>query len=118
MCKCTLNIRTPFCGVGDCKWENEKGEKVDIPVDQKIKEEKEYFIIQNKKWRKELDAFIQEIKNSSRKTRERSIVVTKLQEAVMWLGMDLKDLGTENPYPNSKDPSNTIIEPTADGLKL
>lgn len=24
----------------------------------------------------------------------------------------------ENPYPNSKDPSNTKIDPTADGLKL
>jgi hypothetical protein len=23
-----------------------------------------------------------------------------------------------NPYPNSKDPSNTKIDPTADGLKL
>ena len=24
----------------------------------------------------------------------------------------------ENPYPNSKDPSNTVIDKTADGLKL
>lgn len=23
-----------------------------------------------------------------------------------------------NPYPNSKDPTNTKIEPTADGLKM
>lgn len=45
--------------------------------------------------------------------------ITKLQEAVMWLGMDLKRLGTPNPYPSSKDPSTgTKIEPTADGLKL
>ena len=43
----------------------------------------------------------------------------------MWLGMDLKRIneanpgsGVGNPYPNSKDPSNTKIEPTADGLKL
>lgn len=41
-----------------------------------------------------------------------------------WLGMDLKAMNEEqpgsipNPYPNSKDPSNTIVEPTADGLKL
>lgn len=74
--------------------------------------------MQNKKWRQELDAFLQEIKTSNRKTMERSIVITKLQEAIMWLGMDLKDLGTENPYPNSKNPDNTIVEPTADGLKL
>jgi hypothetical protein len=52
-------------------------------------------------------------------SRERSLAITKLQEAVMWLGMDLKRLGTENPYPSSKDPSTgTKIEPTADGLKL
>lgn len=52
-------------------------------------------------------------------SRERSLAITKLQEAVMWLGMDLKRLGTPNPYPSSKDPSTgTVIEPTADGLKL
>lgn len=52
-------------------------------------------------------------------SRERSLAVTKLQEAVMWLGMDLKRLGTTNPYPSSKDPSTgSVIEPTADGLKL
>ena len=32
--------------------------------------------------------------------------------------MDLKRLNEANPYPNSKDPTNTKIEPTADGLKL
>ena len=53
------------------------------------------------------------------RSRERSLSITKLQEAVMWLGMDLKRLGTENPYPNSKKPeTGTIIEKTADGLKL
>ena len=51
-------------------------------------------------------------------SRERSLAITKLQEAVMWLGMDLKCLNETNPYPNSKDPSNVKIEPTADGLKL
>jgi hypothetical protein len=33
-------------------------------------------------------------------------------------GMALKYIGTPNPYPNSKDPSNTLVEPTADGLKM
>jgi hypothetical protein len=57
-------------------------------------------------------------------TRERAIAITKLQEAVMWLGMDLKRIGEANPgfvkdpYPNSKDPSTARIDPTADGLKL
>lgn len=78
----------------------------------------EQAIVENKILRKQLDEIIQQVKNSPRKSRERSLVVTKLQESVMWLGMDLKELGTANPYPNSKDPSNTTIDPTADGLKL
>jgi hypothetical protein len=75
-------------------------------------------IAQTKTFRVELDAILQTIKNSSRKSRERSLVITKLQEAIMWLGMDLKDLGTANPYPNSYKPENAVVDPTADGLKL
>lgn len=75
-------------------------------------------IVANKKLRKELDEKIQEVK-ALPASRERSIAITKLQEAVMWLGMDLKRLGNENPYPSSKDPSTgDKIEPTADNLKL
>lgn len=105
-------------------------------------------IILDKELRRDIDAIIQRLKDASevrasaqekplseeekcgpiiivpvRRSRERSLAVTKLQEAVMWLGMDLKAIndesgGAENPYPNSKDPSNTKIEPTADGLKM
>lgn len=85
-----------------------------------------------KQWRKDLDAVLQSIKRGSdikrerltsedhpRASRERSLTVTKLQEAIMWLGMDLKDIGeTPNPYPHSYDPASPVIEPTADGLKL
>jgi len=71
-----------------------------------------------KELRVSLDEILQRIKASERKSRERSIVVTKLQETIMWLGMDLKELGTENPYPNSYNPENVIVDPTADGLKL
>lgn len=71
----------------------------------------------NKQLRRDLDDKIQTVK-SLPASRERALAITKLQEAVMWLGMDLKRLNEPNPYPNSKDPSNTIIEPTADGLKL
>lgn len=75
-------------------------------------------VTEDKRLRKELDDKIQDIKNLPT-TRERSLSITKLQEAVMWLGMDLKRLGEQNPYPSSKDPSTgTAIEPTADGLKL
>ena len=75
-------------------------------------------IVANKALRKVIDAIIQEVKDLPA-SRERSLAITKLQEAVMWLGMDLKRLGNPNPYPSSKDPSTgDKIEPTADGLKL
>lgn len=78
----------------------------------------EQEVIENKRLRKEIDEKIQQLKNLP-PSRERSLAVTKLQEAVMWLGMDLKRLGEKNPYPSSKDPeAGTQIEPTADGLKL
>ena len=71
-----------------------------------------------KKLRKDIDDVIQQVKTLDG-CREVSICITKLQEAVMWLGMDLKRIGDINPYPNSKDPSTgTKIEPTADNLKF
>ena len=75
-------------------------------------------VVANKQLRKEIDEKIQEIKKLP-PSRERSLAITKLQEGVMWLGMDLKRLNETNPYPSSKDPSTgNKIEPTADGLKL
>lgn len=75
-------------------------------------------IAADKALRKTIDVIIQEVKGLP-VSRERSLAITKLQEAVMWLGMDLKRLGNGNPYPSSKDPSTgSKIEPTADGLKL
>lgn len=75
-----------------------------------------------KEFRKRLDEVLQDLKSAfdtHRASRERSISITKIQEAIMWLGMDLKDIGvTPNPYPHSYDPSSPVIEPTADGLKL
>ena len=71
-----------------------------------------------KQLRKDIDDVIQRVRELD-SCRETSICITKLQEAVMWLGMDLKRLNEANPYPSSKDPSTgTKIEPTADGLKF
>ena len=71
-----------------------------------------------KQLRKDIDEVIQRVKSLD-SCREVSICITKLQEAVMWLGMDLKRIGETNPYPNSKDPSTgTKIDPTADNLKF
>jgi hypothetical protein len=77
----------------------------------------EVEVIKNKELRRDIDEKIQLVKQLPA-SRERSLCITKLQEAVMWLGMDLKRLNAPNPYPDSKDPSNTRIQPTADGLKL
>lgn len=75
-------------------------------------------IVAIKQLRKELDEKIQKVRELP-SCRETSIVITKLQEAVMWLGMDLKRLNETNPYPSSKDPNTgDKIEPTADGLKF
>lgn len=78
----------------------------------------EHEVVSNKKLRQDIDKIIQELK-ALPSSRERSLSITKLQEGVMWLGMDLKRLGEANPYPSSKDPlTGTIIEPTADNLKF
>lgn len=75
-------------------------------------------VIEDKRLRRDIDAIIQRVKNLP-VSRERSLSITKLQEGVMWLGMDLKRLNEPNPYPSSKDPgTGAMIEPTADGLKL
>lgn len=75
-------------------------------------------VVANKQLRKDTDEIIQRIKELPG-SPERTIAYRKLQEGVMWLGMDLKRLGEANPYPSSKDASTgTTIEPTADGLKL
>lgn len=79
---------------------------------------KENSVIEDKTWRVALDKTLQELKTST-KSRERSLCITKLQEAIMWLGMDMKELAiTPNPYPESYNPTNAIVEKTADGLKL
>lgn len=76
-------------------------------------------ITEIKQLRKDGDEFIQRIRGLGYTSSQLSISITKAQEAVMWLGMELKELGQENPYPSSKDPkTGDVIEPTADGLKL
>lgn len=86
---------------------------VSLSVDQLVDKE----IVANKRLRVGLDAQLQDLKRCP-PSRERALAITKLQEAIMWLGMDLKRVGAPNPYPNSYKPENTTVEPTADGMKL
>jgi hypothetical protein len=43
-----------------------------------------------------------------------AIAKTATERSKMFLGLALKELGTENPYPNSQDVSNKKIDPSAD----
>lgn len=109
--------------------ENEQIEK-DIEVQEEAQFEKEAALnLETEiKWvkcrRKDLDYVLQIVKDGSDcnssvpPSKERSLTITKIQEAIMWLGMELKRLGNENPYPNSYKPENAIVDPTADNLEL
>ncbi len=80
---------------------------------------KDTAIRENKFGRQQIDNLLQMLKASARTSRERSLAVTKLQEAIMWLGMDMKDLNEgQSIYPQSYNPQSTVVEPTADGLKM
>jgi hypothetical protein len=74
-------------------------------------------IVADKSFRNQLDGILQDLKTCP-KTRERAVAITKIQEAIMWLGLDLKELnGGKSCYANGYLP-NTIVDPPADGLKL
>jgi hypothetical protein len=66
-----------------------------------------------KKIRVEIDRYFTTL-GQMQPSREISIAITCTQNGKMWLGQLLKALGTENPYPDSKNPINTNIAPTAD----
>lgn len=98
-------------------------EGVKLDVDDEVGKAVEGMVVEGevpniKLLRRDIDDVIQRVR-ALESCRETSLVITKLQEAVMWLGMDLKRLHEANPYPSSKDPSTgDRIEPTADGLKF
>ena len=71
----------------------------------------------DKQLRVDLDQSLQNLKELT-PSRERALAITKIQEAIMWLGMDLKRMHTPDPYPHSYDPTSPVIDPTADNLKL
>ena len=100
---------------------------------------KEQAIITAKQFRKDADELLQRMKEhkTALTTREHglppladacedageviaqhTLSILDLESCIMRQGMALKYIGNPNPYPNSKDPSNTVVEPTADGLKM
>lgn len=97
---------------------------------------KEQAITTAKQFRKEADDLLQRMKDHGRSLRalgsegakdfedhpeviaQHTLSTRDLESCIMRQGMVLKYIGNPNPYPNSKDPSNTVVEPTADGLKM
>lgn len=75
-------------------------------------------IVRTKKLRQSLDSVLQEMKKEIVMDETAIQAKIHLQCSIMWLGMHLKEMGTPTPYPNSYNPSNTIVDPTADNLKL
>jgi hypothetical protein len=76
-------------------------------------------IVKTKQFRKSIDEIVQSVETELTKGQTSEIAVIKLKEAVMWLGLHLKELGAQNPYPHSKNPeTGDIVDPTADGLKF
>lgn len=100
-------------------------------------------IKQDKDWRKRLDDVLHEMKQATDKPqsspgcdsmqinekftgsgRHRSLSITHLEDSIMRLGMDMKEVNESNPgsapnpYPQSYNPENARVEPTSEGLKL
>jgi len=89
----------------------------DFSMDMTKEQSYEKNVKADKQLRFNLDTELQNLRKL-KATRERSLSITKLQEAIMWIGMDLKRLNTPNPYPDSYNSENTKIAPTAGGIKL
>lgn len=68
--------------------------------------------------RAQIDTFINTAKHFTehfgKRSREMSLTHTELQRAKHLLGLHLKMIGSENPYPNSMDSTNQIIDKQAE----
>ena len=114
--KCTIVSSKDIVNIINNKYNNiMDNNKVDIKATIIANHKDE--IKANKELRVALDVQLQRLK-ALPSSRERILSITKIQEAIMWLGMDLKRLNDTNPYPDSYNPSNTKIAPTADNLKM
>lgn len=85
------------------------------PALSKIMQEHTMNVLETNQFRTDLDLQLMGLKNSFRQSPERQIAIRKIQEAIMWLGVDLEDMFKYNPLPNSYNPQSNTMEPT-DGL--
>lgn len=75
--------------------------------------EKDARIVWLKDFRVRIDALIEEMR-IAKGSAEETLSFRALQQAKHWLGEALREVGAQTPYPNSMDPSNTKVDPTAD----
>jgi len=116
--QCRSEVETPQCRseveTPQCRYEAETPQ---CRYEAELRAEKNQTILSTKQRRVDLDAVLQSVRQLP-PSREVSLTITKIQEAIMWLRMNLEALDAPNPYLNSRDTTNTIIDKTADGLKL
>lgn len=98
--------------------ERAKIEKVDLDFYRSDRlKSSEDEIRDTKLMRKFLDIALQKV-ILLKSTKPTDLAIIRIQEAIMWLGMHLKELGTPDPYPTSRDNSDLTIHPVADNLKF
>jgi len=66
-------------------------------------------IILTKQFRQDLFGVLTRLKEATR-SRERALAITELQSVIHWLGEDLHERADTNPYPNSMDITNTVVD--------
>lgn len=71
---------------------------------------------QIKQIRQRIDCLMQESKGLTG-NREMALAYTNMQRGSSWLGLALQAIGTADPYPNSTNTGNTIIEDRTDQAK-
>lgn len=82
-------------------------------------ETEEDIIKRIKTYRLGLDEMLQAVRNDSYQSREKDLAITKIQEAIMWLGMCCKELNDGvSCYPDGYNPESAKVDPTPDGVKL
>lgn len=81
---------------------------------------KEYSISLNKSLRSALDSVRIKLRDDPhRKSRERSLAMTKVEEAIMWLGMDMRALADGvSCYEESYNPQSTVVHDVPDGVLM
>lgn len=113
-------------------------EEQKLPAFLEPKTPKERQVVLVKTFRQRLDAVLQDMKQYRRDLMDpnswtgpkgdyvdvgetiaqHTLAIRDLESAIMRCGMTLKNIGNPNPYPESYNPDSTVVEPTADNLKL